>query len=505
MTIFNQRFKDSPIVQPRTLMLLFGWMVPAIILLGVLSVTFEPALAVAAAIGLCVAAYMFVRPTATTMIVMFALYANLMVVAIRSYGVPELLAGSFLLLLGLPFLNYTMIQGKKIVVNRVLIMMVVYLGLVLTSAAISERPDESVDRLIGLVTEGIALYFLIINTIRTPKMLRRAVWTIVLAGMFMGSISLYQEITKDYDNDFGGLAVVKDAEISTGEVDAFGDDVKRQRLAGPVGSKNRYAQIMVVLFPMAIFFFFYEKSWYLKMLAIAATIPIISGALLTFSRGAGISIILTLLAMVALRTIKVRQFILIGLFATAVVLVAIPDYVYRLGRSAGVLELAQGNAADAGGSVRGRATVNLAAFNIFLDNFLLGVGPGQTKFYTTEYGNAVGYRHLSGSRRAHNMFLEEMADTGILGFGTFMGIVGFTLWKLFRLRMRWKYRNPQVVFLVSGIMLAILAYLSTAVFLHLSYVRYYWVIIAIGGAAIEVFSDPKYRRKLKVGQKPGRV
>ena len=86
-----------------------------------------------------------------------------------------------------------------------------------------------------------------------------------------------------------------------------------------------------------------------------------------------------------------------------------------------------------------------------------------------------------------------------------MAIVGFTLWKLFRLRMRWKYRNPQVVFLVSGIMLAIVAYLSTAVFLHLSYVRYYWVIIALGGAAIEVFSDPKYRQKLKVGQRPRRA
>lgn len=500
MTVFKQRVDMRAVLQSRSTAILAVLFLPAIFVGLLMSIKFNAFLAVAAAISLCVAVYMFAKPTATTIVVIFALYANLMIVAIRSYGVPELLAGSFFLLLGLPFLNYTLIRGKPIITNRIMLIMVLYLGVMLISAAVSTNMDLATERIISFVAEGIALYFLIINTVRTPKMLQRVIWTLIAAGILMGSLSLYQEITKSYDNDFGGLAVVKDSEISTGELDADGNKIKRQRLSGPVGSKNRYAQIMVVLFPLALFRFWSEKSLLLRLLGVAACIPIISGAFLTFSRGAGLSIILILIIMVVLRMIKIQHFILIGLFAIAITLVAIPDYVYRISRTSGVVDLAQGNEAEAGGSVRGRATVNLATFNIFLDHPFLGVGPGQTRLYTTEYGNAVGYRFLTGNqtRRAHNMFLEELADTGIFGFAIFMSMVLYPLWRLFWLRRYWLKRNLEVGYTISAIMLAIFAYLSTAVFLHLSYMRYYYAILAIAGAAIEIYSNPVYKQRLKL-------
>jgi O-antigen ligase len=86
------------------------------------------------------------------------------------------------------------------------------------------------------------------------------------------------------------------------------------------------------------------------------------------------------------------------------------------------------------------------------------------------------------------MYLEELADTGILGFTILMSIVLFTMYQLVKVRRRWARSRPDIAHTVSGLLLAIIAYLSTAVFLHLSYVRYFWLLLALAGAVVYIFS-----------------
>ena len=330
---------------------------------------------------LAIGGLMFVKPETTTIVVLFVLYANLTVVAINSYGIPELIAASFFMLLGLPFLNYVIFRHQPIVTNRVFFLMLLYLGVLLVSAAFSKSANQSVDRIIGFIIEGIVLYFLIINAIRTPQLVRWGVWAIICAGILMGSVSLYQEITGDYDNDFGGLAKVKDAEVSTGEVDQFGDKIKRRRLAGTIGSKNRYAQVMVVLLPFALMRIWAERSWLLRLIAALACIPIIAGALLTFSRGAGLSIIAIILAMVLLRMIKLWHFILIATIGYMLVLTILPEYIYRISTVVDLEAIAAGETEGASGSIVSRSNVNLATFNIFVDHPLVGVSRANELVY----------------------------------------------------------------------------------------------------------------------------
>ncbi len=450
---------------------------------------FDIKLALAGMIALILLVLMFLQATVTTIVVLFVLYTNLTVVAIRS-GIPELVAASFFLLLVIPLVYYLVIDRQPLVINRVWSLMIVYFGVLCVSAIRSGDVQASFDRLLSFTVEGLLLYFLIINTVRTPSILRNAMWALIMAGVLMGSISLYQELTGSYDNDFGGFAVVKDSGImNTGEVDNLGHEVKRLRLSGPLGSKNRYAQVMVVLLPLALMRIWGERRLLLRLLAAAACIPIVGGALLTFSRGAGISIILVLMAIAFLRILKLRHLLIVGVVGFLFVSLVIPDYIYRISTAAQVTDLATGNAEDASGSVRGRATVNLAAFYIFVDHPLLGVGPGQTSNYMMEYGNEIGFRRLEGERRAHNMYLEELADTGLIGFTLFMSILGLTLFELAQARRRWMLSRPDIGYLLAGLLVAIIAYMSTAVFLHLSYVRYYWVILALSGAAVQIFGE----------------
>ena len=488
MSILTKPSKWMPTISPRGLAKLTALLGPPM-MIGFLVYNHYSLIAVLAGLlAIGVVALIADKPEATTAIVLFIVYANIPVVLKKTYGLPDLVAGSFFLLLFVPLLHYLVIRQQPVVTNEILSVMVAYLAALLISATFSGQAQQSVDRVLSYVLEGLILYILILNTIRTPALLHQAIWALILAGVLMGSISLYQEAKGDYENSFGGMSVVNDSVINTGQVTTFGKEIKRPRLAGPLGEKNRYAQVMVVLLPLALFRIWSERRMVLRVAAAASCIPIIGGALLTFSRGAGIAIVITLLAMAVLRTIKLWQLLVLCIVGYAFISLAVPDYLYRLSTTSDVAVLASGNASEAGGSVRGRATENLAAVHIFLDHPFLGVGPGQTSRYTTEYGNAVGFRRLAGERRAHNMYLEELSDTGIIGFTLFMSIIGMTLYQLIELRRKWLKRQPEVAYTAASFIVAIIAYLLTAIFLHLSYVRYYWLLLALAAAAIRVLN-----------------
>ncbi len=449
---------------------------------------FDVTFVLGATLALGMGAVMFAKPEAATLVTLFVMYANLSVVAIYYHDVPQPLAASFFMLFGIPLSSYLVIQRQMLLTNRALFWMLVYLAAMIASAIFSRDPAQSVERVLGFFLEGIVLYFLILNTVRTPALLRKATWTIIAAGVFMGSLSLYQSATGDYTNSFGGMAQISNGMVNAEE--AGGEADGRHRLCGPLGEQNRYAQVMVVLLPLAVSLAWTERSRKMRLLAALACMPILSAVLLTYSRGAFVSIVVAIAVMMYLHRTTIVPFLIVISVFGLLVTVTMPEYVYRITSMSGVSALAAGEEKDADSSMRGRATENLAAINIFLDHPLLGAGPGQAKIYITAYGNEVGFKKLDGPRRAHSMYLEELADTGLIGFAAFMAIALGTVQQLARIRRYWAQRRTDFGLVATGFLLAIVAYLCSATFLHLSYQRYFWLLLAMAGAAIEILRPP---------------
>jgi O-antigen ligase len=125
----------------------------------------------------------------------------------------------------------------------------------------------------------------------------------------------------------------------------------------------------------------------------------------------------------------------------------------------------------------------VAAILVFADHPLVGVGPGMFKYYSAEYGNQVNPGVLEGTREAHNLYLGVAADHGLLGLLSFISIIAVTFYQLLRNRA-WLTRNrPELANLVNAFALAVVTYLATGLFLHLSYARYFWLMMALAGAA----------------------
>ena len=461
------------------------------LMIGTLIFKFELPIITAAVIGLGILALTFIYPDLATLAIVFVFYTNLAVVAHKFHGVPKLAASSFMGILILPIFIY-FLRGIRPIIDRTFLLMLVFLVIVLVASLFGRDIYSSFDEWISIyLVEGILLYLLMLNVIRSTDTLKRVIWTLLLAGSVMGGASVFQEATKSYSNKMGGFAQTgnENPSMATINKNREGKKVKRHRLAGPIGEQNRYAQILVVLIPLAFYRLRGERSLILRIMAAGAGMLILGGIFLTFSQGAAVTLVMLFMLMIGLKQIKPRY----SLAVLAVILAMIftvPDYIGRIagiGRLQGLISSSAG--VEPSSSMMGRATENLAAVNIFLDHPILGVGPGQYKFFSAEYGNVLGLKRLNESRRAHSIYLEVLADVGIIGFVLFMAIALLIMYRLWQSHRRWLGSRPDLSNLAATLFFSLCAYLMSATFLHLSYMRYYWFLLAIAGATEQILRE----------------
>lgn len=421
------------------------------------------------------------RPDAATLLVMAILYSNAAAIAVQFHGLPYVFGVSFSLLLIVPVAYYLVARREKVIATSALPWIVVYLFIQVVSTLFSTYKVSALSDLFTFFVEGVVLYVFVTNAVRSMAMLRNVIWVLLLVGGILGALSGFQQVTHSFHDEFGGFAQVSSAQIQTGLTTLVGD-VTQPRLAGPIGEKNRYAQIMVVLIPLGMFRIWGERRTALKVLAAGCTMLIAIGAALSFSRGGAVGVALVIGLMAILRYISWRQ-IMGFILAVAIVLVVLPTYAQRLttlvqlSDSAGITS---GLSID--GSFRERAVAQIAAFLVFVDHPLIGVGPGTFPRYYQQYAGTFAVAE-NLDREAHNLYLGIAADTGILGLGAFMMILYTTVRDLVRARKRWLGRRQDLADTATAFSLALACYLTTGLFLQMAYPRYFWVLAALAGVA----------------------
>ncbi|HEU0004697.1 MAG TPA: O-antigen ligase family protein [Terriglobia bacterium] len=426
---------------------------------------------------------------AATLLFIFVLYLNLPLVAMEFHGVPWLLAASAPVLLVLPLGDRLIRLREKIIIDQTLVLMLLwYLPALIASTIFVKDTGIALNEIGNFLVEGMVLYLLVINVIRTLPTLKRSIWVLLLAGGLLGGLSVYQEMTQSYENSYGGLAQ-RSTELNMNDVD-FDVYSGSRRAGGPLGTENRYAQILIVLLPLALGLFYAEWSWKAKFSAAVAGAFILGGIVLTFSRGAFLTLVGLLLIITLLRYVRPYQLIGAAVFVSVLICASLPEYVVRMSSLAGLssfLSTKDNDVRDVDGALRGRFAENVAALRVFGEHPVLGVGPGQfPRFYSARYGTEVGTKRLWTNRRGHNLYLEMAAETGIVGIAAFMTMVLATLYRLWQERQYWSQTRPELSHMATAFLLSIMGYLGTAAFLHLSYQRYYWFLLALAGAAIQV-------------------
>jgi O-Antigen ligase len=431
--------------------------------------------------------------TVAVVVFFFVFYSNLAVVLTRFHGVPQLIGSSIAVLLLIPITRALIVERQPIVVTPVLPLVFVFLATLFLAGIRSPEPTIAKNNIDLYLTEGLLLYLLVSNAVRTTHVLTRVIWTLILAAALLSALSIFQELTHSYANEYAGFAQVDRLDDGGGfniAPESAGQKELRPRLGGPIGSENRYAQILAVVLPLALIRAFRDPRRAGQLAAAGASVLIAGGIFLTFSRGAAVAVAVTILMTLLLRELKIRHVLPVLAVLAAIVFLVVPDYVVRLSSLEGVTALSS-NSTDSTNSpdsaLVGRQTENLAALNVFIDHPATGVGPGvYFREYSREYANRLGLRYLGSDRRGHSLYLEMIADTGIIGLTAFLAMVGVPLVLLFRRARYWRDRDPERAIIASSFLFALIAYLASAMFLHLSYQRYFWAVLGLASAAIWV-------------------
>ena len=109
----------------------------------------------------------------------------------------------------------------------------------------------------------------------------------------------------------------------------------------------------------------------------------------------------------------------------------------------------------------------------------MGVGPDGFPGLYEPYAERVGLNVKDEARQPHNLYLGVGTELGIFGLITFMVMPLMLLVSLIRSWRALRASDPSVAAISAGLVGAIVAYLTSGVFLHLAFDRYYWTLLAI--------------------------
>jgi O-antigen ligase/polysaccharide polymerase Wzy-like membrane protein len=475
-------------------------------------------------------------PDLGTLAVLFAIYSNVAVLGMKTKAtlvstvqtgqmtistagqnarVAVVMAGLCLVLCA-PLVYQFLVRKEKLTFDWGFYLLLGYFAVFLTSSFFARDKKIVTSEIVDFLLEGVAIYFLVVNAVREYATLRRATWALLLAGSIMGGLSVFQHVTHTETNNYGGLAMLG-AEL---DFNPTGREIVRPgavsenfhpegatgsttpgaqfRSAGPIGEPNRYAQVLVVLLPLAALRFRRERSRGLRWLALASGALIFGGMTLTFSRGAMLTAVVIFGLLACFRFIKPLHVVVAALGISVLVLALDPQAAQRFASLGGVKTLlanthsgykepTAGQSGIPDTSVVRRYVLNVAAWHVFLDHPILGVGPGHfAEYYSLPYSNRVGLIEQLKKYRGHNLYFETLAETGILGLASFLTIIAAVMGGLYKVWRNLRQRDSEFADTAMAFFLCLVAYLISAIFAHLSYQRYFWLLMALSSATIHI-------------------
>jgi putative inorganic carbon (hco3(-)) transporter len=409
------------------------------------------------------------------LILVFISYIRLSDVLIQYHGLPSIAQPFIGLLLVAIIFQWIFFRRPSKGWVRAALLVGAYGIIVFTSLLYAANFDKAANAVSDFLKDGI-ITVLIVLLLQSGPLFRKVIWALVLAGAFLGAISLIQYLTGSYDNLYFGFAQAPYLNIA--------GETSGNRLSGPIGDPNFYAQIMVVLVPLAFFRMMDEKNLLLKILA-AFSLGLISlTVMLTFSRGAFIA-----LGLVAVFYLFYRKPRFVELLLLLVVMIIIVQFIPTtyLERISSITDIFQGKQASTDVSFRGRTSELTAAWNMFVDHPLFGVGVQNYSVFYQQYSRRIGLDPRIEARDPHNLYLQVAAETGISG----MLVFGIVLWTIFRcINDSWnllrKAGEKEYADMVFSFGLCLVGYLSAALFIHAAYPRYFWLLTGIALAIPQV-------------------
>lgn len=299
---------------------------------------------------------------------------------------------------------------------------------------------------------------------------KNALQVYVMASMAMLTLicllCLYQYVSGDFSNDFAGFArFIYDS----------------HRLSGPIQDPNFFAANLVFFTPIALGMVLLSETWTTRLLGAFVFSILLTSIVLTASRGALVALALSLPFFVFIlerRTLLPLIGICFCLFAVSSLFLS-EELVQRFELM--FVSIDEGAISDT--AIEGRLASWAVAAELFIKHPLGGVGAGNYNLFFQDTAVDLGLIFRGEGRSAHSLYLEILAETGLMGLLAFMAIaiaaMAGVVTSTRRLRQAKQY-GPANLHATFGV--GLFGFLVAMIFLHDSYPRLLYTLLAIAVA-----------------------
>ena len=343
------------------------------------------------------------------------------------------------------------------------------------TAVLAIAPETAGDALVERL-KALVIFFVVINTLRTPQQLRFYLLLILVAFLIYPVRGALQNYVHGYT--------------------VFGRAIWNKIYA----NANDLASITLLMTGLALSIATVKTQSSRVRWAVALTVPVmLTLLLLTQSRGAFLGLLVGFGPPVLAR-IRKRPALLAGpvLIVACVIAVLVPRAAWH--RLEGITKLTSSETiaqADTQGSAENRLQIMKTAWHIFITNPVVGVGIGCYNEANERYAPELG------KRDAHNTYLGLAAETGLPGLVLWLGLVGSVLLQLRRRRQAIEADDRTIQ--VLWIRKAMVAYLVAGLFASYSGLTVFYLFLGILWVAANALgSPPATERRAPFIRRPNR-
>ena len=274
-------------------------------------------------------------------------------------------------------------------------------------------PRLAAEAVSDLVKMSIVFFF-IVNCANTERRLRGVMWTMVIGGLLPAA---------------GTLRNYLQGNLVEG----------RASWVGIFANPNEVAYSLIILLPL-IAFLAAGLGFLPRLALLGVALLFVAAILVTFSRGGVVGLVVVM----GLFAWRKRSVVLQGLMVLLVVCgLMLAARFWSRGENF--------NNLNQDTTFRQRLATSQAGLAMFVDNPMLGVGPGCSVIAWPLYAPADLYTR--GALVTHNSFIQALSEFGVLGFAPFVLFIGFGLYHVRKLAL--DTSRPNVASLGAGIEIAV--------------------------------------------------
>ncbi|MBQ4550602.1 MAG: O-antigen ligase family protein [Oscillospiraceae bacterium] len=246
----------------------------------------------------------------------------------------------------------------------------------------------------GMLTAAFVLFFYGVTSSGLEKHLDKVLWLLLAAGVGVSLYGFYQACFPERYSD-----VWTDTDLFSAIT---------FRVYSTLANPNVLGEYLLLVIPIACAMLFSSDTWGKRIACLIAAGIMGVCLILTYSRGCYLGL---LFAAAVFLVLLDRRFLFLGIIAVALCPLYLPDSVISRFTSIG-------NMTDTSTSYR--VGIWLGSLAMLKDFGFSGVGYGSEAFNTIYPAYAM---HSISAQHAHNLFLQILCDSGIVGLLVFLGLM----------------------------------------------------------------------------------